>query len=281
MKAEVHVALILALTAMGWCQQESKGAKALFGEVHFKNQPSSQTAEAQSTPTSAPTPGGSSNRVTEVHNRASGRVSPALIENMGIKYWLELIQPGNTQIVRVNSNRVFHSGERIRLHVETNVDGRVTLLQLAHDGASLVLFPDARINGGDNYIRAGIDTPVPSARAWIKFDNRPGLERLVVFLTPTNRRLPSDRPSPLIQQADTRAAAPQPKPGESSDGDIEKPGTATLLAILDRSQGGKGLVIEVDDQSERPASYAVLPAGGIASAKAQDPLAIEIRFRHE
>ncbi|HXA83874.1 MAG TPA: DUF4384 domain-containing protein [Candidatus Dormibacteraeota bacterium] len=280
MKAEVHVALILALTAMGWCQQESKGAKALFGEVHFKNQPSSQTAEAQSKPTSPSTPGGSSNRVTEAHSRASGRVSPALIENMGIKYWLELIQPGNAQIVRVNSNRVFHSGERIRLHVETNIDGRVMLLQLGQDGASQVLFPDARINRGDNYIRAGIDTPVPSARAWIKFDNRPGLERLIVFLTPTVRRLPDERPSPLIQ-ADARAAAPQPKPGESSEGALEKPGTATLLAILDRSQGGKGLVVEVDDQSERPASYAVLPAGGIASAKAQDPLAIEIRFRHE
>jgi hypothetical protein len=281
MKTEVHVALVLALTAMGWCQQESKGAKALFGDVHFKSQPSSQTAKAQSSPTSSPTPGGSSSRVTEARNRTSGRVSPVLIENMGIKYWLELIQPGTAQIVRVNSNRVFHSGERIRLHVETNVDGRVMLLQLGQDGTSQVLFPDARINSGDNYIRAGIDTPVPSARDWIKFDNRPGLERLIVFLTPADRRFPADRPSPLIQQADARTSASQPKPEEPSDGDLERPGTATLLAILDRSQGSKGLVVEVDDQSERPASYAVLPAGGIASAKAQDPLAIEIRFRHE
>jgi hypothetical protein len=265
---------------MGWCQQESKGAKALFGEIHFKNQPSSQTAEAQSKPPSSPPHGGSSNGVADERNRVSSRVSQRTLENVGIKYWLELVQPGTSQIVRVNSNRIFHSGEKIRLHVETNVDGHVMLLQLGQDGASHVLFPDRRINSGNNYVRAGVDTPIPSTSAWIKFDNHPGVERLIVFLSPADR-LPFDNPSPLVQRAGATAAAPQQKSGESPGGQLNVPGTEALLAILDRSKGGKGLVVEVDDQSEKPASYAVLPAGETASAKAQDPLAIEIRFRHE
>jgi hypothetical protein len=204
-----------------------------------------------------------------------------LIENVGIKYWLELVQPGASQIVRVNSNRIFHSGERIRLHVETNVDGRLMLLQLAQNGASHVLFPDARISSGDNYVRAGVDMPIPSSSAWIKFDNHPGTERLIVFLSPADHRLQLDNPSPSIERADATAPPSQPKSGESPAGQLDLPRIEALLAIVDRSKGGKGLVVEVDDQSEKPASYAVLSAGGTASTKTQDPLAIEIRFWHE
>ena len=71
MRLEVHIVLVLALAAMGWCQQENNGAKALFGSVHFKDQPSSQNETTHSKPTSSPTPLGASNQSTNARNRAS------------------------------------------------------------------------------------------------------------------------------------------------------------------------------------------------------------------
>jgi len=256
-KAGVHVVIILAMAATGWCQQEqSTGAKALYGAVNFKSEPTSASpAKPKPVATNHPAP-------------------PGPFENIGIKYWLELIQPGSAEITRVNSTRIFHSGEKIRLHLETNVNGRVTLLQLGQDGVvGHVLFPDARINQGDNYIQAGIDTPVPSSSAWIKFDNHPGIERMVVLLAPANRQLPDQMPSP---------ASVLPQQEFAAGGELAPDKAAAVMAMVEK--GSKGLVLEVDNQSEKPASYAVLTSiekPEKPSAKPKDALAIQIQFRHQ
>jgi Domain of unknown function (DUF4384) len=255
-KAGVHVVIILALAATGWCQQEqSSGAKALYGAVNFKSEPTSTSpAKPKQVATSHPAP------------------VKDLSDNIGIKYWLELIQPGSAEITRVNSTRIFHSGEKIRLHLETNVNGRVTLLQLGQDGAvGHVLFPDARINQGDNYIQAGIDTPVPSSSAWIKFDNHPGIERMVVLLAPADRYSPNQPPSSALPPQEFAAGS-----------ELEPAKTEAVMAMVEK--GSKGLVLEVDNQSEKPASYAVLTSiekPEKQSAKPQDALAIQIQFRHQ
>lgn len=259
MKAGVPVVIMLAIAATGWYQQEqSSGAKALYGAVPFKSDPAYASPAKPKPATSHPAP-----------------PSPDLSNNIGIKYWLELIQPGSAEITRVNSTRIFHSGEKIRLHLETNVNGRVTLLQLGQDGAGHVLFPDARINQGDNYIQAGIDTPVPSSSAWIKFDNHPGIERMIVLLASVDRQLQNQTPSPS-------SAPPQQEFAAGSE--LEPGKTEAVMAMVEKQQGSKGLVLEVDNQSEKPASYAVLTSiekSEKQSAKPQDALAIQIQFRHQ
>ena len=260
MKSAARVAFVLAVIAIGWCQQESRGAKALFDAVHFKAQPS---PAAPNKPPSSPVPAGT-----------------GLVENVGIKYWVELIQPGNAQITRVNSNRIFHSGERMRLHIETNVDGRITLLQLRPDGTAQILFPDARINGGNNDIQAGIDMQVPSSTAWIRFDNNPGIERLVIFLSPVDRRPMGEGGAPP-RQADAQGQSSPSNGTASGDGEPDLTQIAAFMSMWERLRGGKGVTVEVDDQAEKPASYAVLTAAGNPSTRPRDPLAIEIQFRHQ
>src|SRR5438552_855794 len=96
--------LVLGLGLFG--QTPEKGAKALFldtqnGHVALPKVPAPLRAASSSF-------------------KPSDSVQVPAIT--GVMYYLELLQPDG-QLVRVTSSRVFHSGEKVRLHVTSNVDG--------------------------------------------------------------------------------------------------------------------------------------------------------------
>jgi len=73
--------------------------------------------------------------------------------NAGLMYYIERQGPDG-RVDRVNPTTIFHSGDRIRLQLKSNVAGRLVIAQRNPDGSSGVLFPDSRVNGGDNRIQA-------------------------------------------------------------------------------------------------------------------------------
>src|SRR6478752_3422588 len=98
MKPAIHwmIAIVGAfLSTHLWASDQHKGAKALYYD-----QTSGATVQsgsgASAGKTAAPQPG-----------------------YTGLKYWVELVQPNSSQILRVSSTRAFHSGERLRLHFES------------------------------------------------------------------------------------------------------------------------------------------------------------------
>ncbi|MEW5979665.1 MAG: DUF4384 domain-containing protein [Acidobacteriota bacterium] len=102
---------------------------------------------------------------------------------MGVKYRILLRTP-DCDIREVDPTHNFHSGDKVRLQVESNVDGYLYVMQKGTTGKDRLLFPDARINGGDNKISRGILYTVP-ANQWFTFDNNPGIEKLTVAVTRT------------------------------------------------------------------------------------------------
>jgi len=243
--------------------QPAKGAKALFYD-----QTSGATIQGDSSRSSA------SN-----HHGASAQRA-----GTGLKYWVELVQPNSTQILRVNSTRVFHSGERIRLHLESNVDGRIVLIQMNSNGTSQVLFPDQRINNGDNHIKAATDTTVPAGNAWFTLDNNPGTERVMVFLNtdsagPSQVQRPDARPSNGSVSSDRLIASNAASP----DGKIDANATADLVTKIEKQRNSKSLVLEVDDKSNAPGTYLVMPISShkSGSPEGQDTLAVEIQLKHQ
>ncbi len=101
---------------------------------------------------------------------------------MGLMYYLELISTDG-ELVRVNSNRAFHSGDRFRLHVTSNIDGWLTILQSQGGAKFEKLFPTAALPGLASNVKKGIDTILPSPGGWFKFDDRPGEIRVLMMLT--------------------------------------------------------------------------------------------------
>src|SRR5216110_778305 len=62
----------------------------------------------------------------------------------------------NGRAVRVDPGREFHNGDRIRISLEPNVDGYVYVFHTEGDGQPEMIFPDARLEGGENWVEAHV-----------------------------------------------------------------------------------------------------------------------------
>jgi hypothetical protein len=175
----------------------------------------------------------------------------------GLKYYLELEKP-NGELEQVTTSHIFHSGERVRLHFTTNVDGFVYIFQRQPDGTAQALFPNAQLGVADNVVKTGQDMTLPSTKAWFTFDQHPGDERLMVFVTPQKSvdidRLAGNEVSVDAQRTSSLAASIPPK-------------------------GSRSLFIEVDDKSEKRAVYAVTNPASVSGASTA-MLALEIVMQH-
>lgn len=241
-KAMLAGALLAGMLA-GQDTSPQKGAKALFLD------PTSGAAVASS-PARA-----SGKSTTPV---AKKQDSVTTVANAGLMYYIERQRPDG-QFERVNPTVTFRSGDKIRIQLKSNANGRLVIAQRDSDGGSSVLFPDPRIAGGDNRIRAGQVTALPSETTWFKFDEHPGAEHLFVMLTPEgNQVAPGAFPDVPPKQWDSRR-------------------TEQVALLAQAQKGSKALVIEVDETKESPATYVVQPAGKVVD---QGVITAEIVLQH-
>ena len=111
--------------------------------------------------------------------------SPAAI---GIGYTL-YTRDARGDAVRVDPDRVFHDGDALRISLEANTDAYLYVFYTENDGAPQMLFPDARLGRGNNFIRAHVPYEVPSNMEaderlrWFVFDATPAVERLYIVVT--------------------------------------------------------------------------------------------------
>ncbi len=102
--------------------------------------------------------------------------------NTGLRYWIELQQANETTSYKVDPNRVFRSGDRVRLHFAANQDGFLYITQHGSTGVKKLLFP-VIANSSENMLKAGVDLPAPEP-GWFKFDATAGEEQLDVMFYP-------------------------------------------------------------------------------------------------
>ncbi|HEV2802309.1 MAG TPA: DUF4384 domain-containing protein [Pyrinomonadaceae bacterium] len=94
----------------------------------------------------------------------------------------------NGLAVRTDSSRQFRTGEAIRIALETNTDGYLYIFHTENDGEPQMIFPDTRLNGGDNFVRAHVPYEIPSSEEeseemrWFVFKDPPAAERLYIVL---------------------------------------------------------------------------------------------------
>lgn len=106
--------------------------------------------------------------------------SPAGPERLAFGYTLFLYQPG--QSTRVSPDRMFRSGERVRLLVETNRNAYVYVLHQEGDGPAHLLFPAASLQNGENRVKAHQSSLIPF-EGWFVFDEHPAAERLTIVVS--------------------------------------------------------------------------------------------------
>jgi uncharacterized protein DUF4384 len=106
--------------------------------------------------------------------------------------------------IRVDPAREFRTGDRIRLALEPSVDGYLYIFDSEQGGVPKMIYPDARLNGGDNWIEAHVPVEIPSSEEpderlrWFEFYGQPGSDRIYIVLT--------REPLPLVPTGDALVA---------------------------------------------------------------------------
>ena len=114
----------------------------------------------------------------------SVKAQPAI----GLGYTVFIREPSG-RAIRVEPTREFRNGDRIRLAFEPNIDGHLYIFNGENGAAPRMIFPDARLDGGNNWVEAHVPIEVPSSEEpeerlrWFEFFGDPGTERVFIVVT--------------------------------------------------------------------------------------------------
>ena len=132
-----------------------------------------------------------------------------------LSYWIERI--GENANIRVSTSTVFHSGEAIRLHVNSRRSGYLYVVNEGSSGRRAVLYPSS--SNASELVEYNHAYVIP-AMGHIRFDNQSGQETVWLFL--------SQLPLPL----------------NNTNQNIDSLKEHTLRTVNYNPCGGKDLVLE-------------------------------------
>jgi hypothetical protein len=126
--------------------------------------------------------------ITNANVAGSNSGAKKALEAIGLGYTL-FMRAADGRAVRVEPMREFRSGDRIRLALEPNIDGYLYIFDSEDGGPVRMIYPDPRLDGGDNWIEAHVPVEIPSSEEsderlrWFEFYGKPGGDRLYVVVT--------------------------------------------------------------------------------------------------
>ncbi len=198
--------------------------------------------------------------------------SPA--KPLGLRYSF-LRNAGGDDFREVDSDTVFHSGDRIRVAVESNSEGYLYIVIKGTSGSWKVLFPSTEIDGGSNQVTGGRQYLIPPPPGRFAFDQQAGEERLFIVL--------SRNPEPSLEQLiyslgkPAQGKAPPTKTLVAANISVDD----ALVGRLRSHVYARDLVFEkVDDSTpgdkKEKAVYVVNPTGS-----AESRLVADVTLKHQ
>jgi len=148
----------------------------------------SSESTAKNANTSKNANSGSATSANANKNLANSNSAASRAESIGLGYTV-FMRDINGRAVRVDPTREFHSGDRIRISLEPNIDGYLYVFHTEGDGVPEMIYPDARLEGGENWIEAHVPMDVPSTvetderLKWFQFYGNAATEHLYVVVT--------------------------------------------------------------------------------------------------
>jgi hypothetical protein len=99
------------------------------------------------------------------------------------------MRDSNGLAIRTDPEHVFRQGDRVRVLLETNSDGYLYIFNTTNDGPAVMIYPDADLDEGGNYLQAHVPFEIPSSTSaeerlrWFAFDDVGGTEHLFFVFT--------------------------------------------------------------------------------------------------
>lgn len=179
------------------------------------------SSETQPAPKAEPAPG--------QPTKASKATTPG---PLGLRYSL-LKQVRDNQVEEVDPDAIFHSGDRIRLRIESNDSGYLYVVQHGSSGRWTLLFPSEETPGGRNTIEKGDRHELPPGDVWFAFDKNPGIEKIFLVL--------SRKPQPDLEKLIPSSGPGKPASSlESATGKLRSQIAARDLVFENTSKGSSG-----------------------------------------
>jgi hypothetical protein len=175
------------LASAGWAQNDSELTprelfyiKAPAGNASNSSQKKTSDGKAKTPDPPART----TDPVASNHNKTTEpvQVVSASYAPLALKY--SILQRMGNRFSEVDSDTEFHSGDRIRVRVETNSPAYLYIVMGGSSGQWQVLFPSKEIFGGDNRIEPGQGCTIPpDGDPPFYFDETAGVEKVSLVLT--------------------------------------------------------------------------------------------------
>lgn len=234
--------LVVALGLPDYAEEPTPepGAKFLFLNSARDSEPAAAQPRQENSPLSRKPPQKAMTAPPSPRAPAVGFTAKA------IRCWVEFLDD-QRRGRPVSPTHVFHSGDKIRLQVESNHDGYLHLLIVdSGSGEVRVLFPDPSKGLADDWIVAHQARVLPSPNHRFAFDQHPGLERLFLLFSDNRDEL----------------------------GNFLSLASRLTAAEISSRVGSKGLLIEVDEGTSGQ-------AGLYAASRDGMPVLLELTLRHE
>ena len=185
------IALVSAIV-VATAQQPDEDVRGAFLESRPKttnlNQPSRRRRK-RPVNTNANSSMSATNTNPANSNVASRTQGPKVkVQAIGLGYTL-FMRDADGRSVRVEPTHEFRNGDRVRLALEPSVDGYLYIFDSEDGGLPRMIYPDARLDGGDNWIEAHVPMEIPSSEEseerlrWFEFYGKPGGDRIFVVVT--------------------------------------------------------------------------------------------------
>jgi hypothetical protein len=201
MRSKLTGALLIAFAlasaiVVATAQQPDEAVRGAFLESRPKttnlNQPSRRGRRRPPANTNANTNNSSSSatnaNMTNVNLAGTNRGPKKKVQAIGLGYTL-FMRDADGRGVRVEPTHEFRNGDRVRLALEPNVDGYLYIFDSEDSGPVRMIYPDVRLDGGDNWIEAHVPMEIPSSEEseerlrWFEFYGKPGGDRIYVVVT--------------------------------------------------------------------------------------------------
>ena len=127
-------------------------------------------------------------RTSGPSTKPSDPATPVNAPRLGIGLTL-FMRDSNGMAVRVDPDRVFSKGDRVRVLLETNTDGYLYIFNTTDDGPATMIYPHAELDEAGNYLQAHVPFEIPTSLAteeklrWFAFDENAGTEHLFLVFT--------------------------------------------------------------------------------------------------
>lgn len=133
-------------------------------------------------------------------------------EALSLRYWIELRGPSPSDNGFVTESRTFKSGERIRLYFSSSTGGYISLAQRNKNSSLTFLFPSPEKGLTDTRIKPSVNRILPGENVWLKFDDKPSTERVVILF--------ADSPKSLSILVQTAVSSEAPIEGQLGSKDL-------------------------------------------------------------